>query len=181
MAAKRRARGKAASKGQDHTPPPAPLDDDALLDLLPGFAPSAGPVHDDDEAAKGGRPPHAPTPATRRSVEAMSTYRIPQITIAAAIGISEPTLRKHYRQEIARGHGKSTLAVHRTLFKMAVSGKSIAATIFWTKVNSGWSEKVQHQAVDADGNPVRWAVFAPTPIASSAEWQQQFDPSPTAH
>ena len=57
----------------------------------------------------------------------MSAYRIPQDEIAAAIGVTGKTLRKHYAAELAQGLANARLRVHRTMFEMAVSGGSVAA------------------------------------------------------
>ena len=47
-----------------------------------------------------GRPAFAPTDKHRGQVEAMVVCGIPETEIAAALGISAPTLRKHFRTEI---------------------------------------------------------------------------------
>ena len=51
-------------------------------------------------AVKAGRPRHAPSDATRRAVRAMAADRRSQDQIAAAIGITGPTLRMHYHEEL---------------------------------------------------------------------------------
>lgn len=166
----KRGKGKDAPPPQD-TPPTPSLE-------LPGLAFDAPPPHDDElEAAKpNGRPPHVPTPGLRRSVQAMANYRIPEDEIAFAVGISKNTLLKYYSVEIRRGHMAAKIRVHQTAYSMAVSGDNTAMTIFWLKVNSGWSEKVRHQMLDDEGNPVSWIVMAPAPAATTREWQRQLPP-----
>lgn len=57
----------------------------------------------DDEAGKRGpgRPPHVPTLAARQRVTEMVMADRPIAEIAQEIGISEPTLRLHYEEELA--------------------------------------------------------------------------------
>ena len=47
-----------------------------------------------------GRPSHEPTPVSRRNVEALAGYGVPEVDIAGVIGIDPKTLRKHYREEL---------------------------------------------------------------------------------
>lgn len=94
---------------------------------------------------KGGRPPHAPTPASRKQVEAMASYGIPFADIAKVIGISEPTLRIHYREELDTGATKANAMVAQSLFKRAISDgqQSVTAAIFWLKTRARWKEPPQ--------------------------------------
>ena len=62
---------------------------------------------------------HEPNETTRREVEGMAGAGIPQASIAKATGLSEPTLRKHYRHELDNG---GTLAT-------GGRGVAIAATL----------------------------------------------------
>lgn len=50
-----------------------------------------------------GRPEHVPTERNKGTVEAMSGLGLPHRDIAEKIGISAPTLRKHYRSELLTG------------------------------------------------------------------------------
>jgi hypothetical protein len=86
----------------------------------------------------GGRPPHAPTDQTRRSVEAMAGCGIPQMQIALSIGISDETLRKHYRRELDLGVIEANAKVAETLFRQATVEGNTAAAIWWTKARMGW-------------------------------------------
>ena len=47
------------------------------------------------------RPPHVPTKVDRDTVSVMVAGGIGQADIARARGVSEPTLRKHYKEELA--------------------------------------------------------------------------------
>ena len=51
-----------------------------------------------------GRPVYEPQTTERNIVELATAFGIPQERIANAIGISDRTLRKHFKAEIAAGH-----------------------------------------------------------------------------
>ena len=55
-----------------------------------------------------GRRAHKPSLATRRQVEAMAAYGVPETNIARVLGVDPKTLRKHYREEFDTGHVKAT-------------------------------------------------------------------------
>lgn len=59
----------------------------------------------------GGRPQFQPSDKQRGQVEAMTAYGIPQSEIARTVGISEPTLQKHFAEEIATGATKANAQV----------------------------------------------------------------------
>ena len=106
----------------------------------------------------GGRPAHEPTAATRGAVESMVAYGIPQVDIAASIGITKPTLRKHYADEIATAATKANARVAQTLYKIATdpNHKSCAASaMFWAKTRMGWRETDRMELTGADGGPIQ--------------------------
>lgn len=88
---------------------------------------------------------HVPTPYTRRQAEMLVAYGLRQPEIAAVIGVSEDTLKKHYEHELEYGKAKATaIAAHR-LFDIATRGEgreSVTALIFWLKTRAGWSESM---------------------------------------
>lgn len=69
-----------------------------------------------------GRPAFNPTAAHRRQVEMMLSVGTSADMIARAIGITEPTLRKHFREELANGLARRQLEVLSLLFKSARKG-----------------------------------------------------------
>ena len=93
-----------------------------------------------EDGARGGRPAHSPDPQSRAFVEAGAMGGIPQDDLAAALGISDVTLRKHYREELDHGMTKANARVVQTAFQQATSGKSPAMTMFWLKTRMGWKE-----------------------------------------
>ncbi len=91
---------------------------------------------------KGGRPPHEPTEATRRQVKALAAYGIQQDEIGRVIGISKPTLEKHYRDELDRAEVEANAKVAESLFKKAMGdgSQAVTAAIFWLKTRARWKE-----------------------------------------
>lgn len=97
-----------------------------------------------------GTPAHEPTEKSRKQVETMAGYGIPSDDIAAAIGVSAPTLRKYYRAELDVGHVKANTAVVQSLYKKALGDgpAAVTAAIFWLKCRCKWSDRVE--AINGD-------------------------------
>ena len=93
-------------------------------------------------AAKPGRPAHVPTEKDRKTVEAMASYGIRQDEIALVLGVSEPTLRQHYRRELAVAAIKANAKMAESLFLQGMSKGpgALGAKIFWLKCRAGWAE-----------------------------------------
>ena len=92
-----------------------------------------------------GRKAHRPDPTSRRQVEAMAGYGVPEHAIARVIAIDAKTLRKHYRDELDTGQIKATAKVAESLFRKATGdgSQSVTAAIFWLKTRGGWRETPQ--------------------------------------
>ena len=88
------------------------------------------------------RPAHKPDPITRRQVEAMAAYGIPESDIATVIGIDPKTLRRHYRKELDTGQIKANTKVAENLYRKATGDgrESVIAAIFWLKTRAHWKE-----------------------------------------
>jgi len=101
-----------------------------------------------------GRPAHKPDPVTRRQVEAMAAYGIPEADIATVIGIDPKTLRRHYRRELDTGHIKANTKVAENLYRRATgeSREAVTAAIFWMKTRGGWRETPQAHEVTIRGD-----------------------------
>ena len=95
---------------------------------------------------------HKPTDQTRSEVAALASFGIPQEDIASYIGISHPTLRKHYEQELKVSSIKANAAVGKYLYRLA-SGMALKdpqnpashsecsrSAMFWAKTRMGWRE-----------------------------------------
>ena len=99
-----------------------------------------------------GRRAHQPEPASRRQVEAMSAYGIPEADIARVLGIDPKTLRKHYRDELDTGSIKANSRMAENLYRKAMGDgpQAVTATIFWLKTRAQWKETmVQEHTGDA--------------------------------
>jgi hypothetical protein len=53
---------------------------------------------------------------------------------------SAKTLRKHFREELARGATEANYNVAQALYKKATAGDMVAAT-FWLKCRANWKER----------------------------------------
>ena len=93
--------------------------------------------------------PHEPSDKTRSEVSALASFGVPQEDIAAYIGISKPTLAKHYPDELSFSSIKANATVGKFLFNMASGqarkqgatyGDCKTAAMFWAKTRMGWRE-----------------------------------------
>jgi len=100
---------------------------------------------------------HKPTKATRKQVETMAGYGIPEDGIAESIGISAPTLRKYYAKEIKLGHVKANEKVAAFLYTKATTDgpQAVTAAIFWAKTRMRWRETDRLEHTGAGGGPIR--------------------------
>ena len=96
---------------------------------------------------------HVPTDKTREQVLSASGLGLPQLQIAALLGISDVTLRKHYEKELAVGKATASANVAKSLYNKALSGDTTAA-IWWTKAQMRWSETVKQELTGADGEAI---------------------------
>ena len=96
----------------------------------------------EDGRGKPGPKPHQPTEQSIKLVEAMVACGVPQIEVAAVIGIDPKTLRLYYSETIAVAATKANTQVAQSLFNKATSkgitGPSVTAAIFWLKCRAGW-------------------------------------------
>ena len=96
---------------------------------------------------------HIPTDKTREQVLSASGLGLPQVQIAALLGISDVTLRKHYEKELAVGKATASAQVAKSLYNKAISGDTTAA-IWWTKAQMGWGETNTTKVGNIDGSPL---------------------------
>ena len=117
-----------------------------------------------------------PTAEQRKIVRAMAAYGIPQMDIGRAIGISDRTLRKAFRDELDKAAIEANAKVAEVCFRMATSGKVPAATFFWLKARAGWREVQRQEHTGGDGGPIQVQRLhdARPPIESYLlEWQEK--------
>jgi len=86
---------------------------------------------------------HVPNKITRATVKALTSYGVNQLDIAAYIGISDETLRKHYEKEIKKGAIEANAKVAAALFSKAVDQNDVTAQIFWLKTRGRWKERTE--------------------------------------
>lgn len=107
---------------------------------------------------------HEPTEQTRSKVKSMAGFGTPQADIASNIGVSEPTLRKHYREELDTGAAEANAMVGQFIYKLA-SGRALkeGATwadcsrqaMFWAKTRMGWRETDRLEVTGKDGENIK--------------------------
>ena len=107
-----------------------------------------------------GRRAHQPDPASRRQVEAMAGYGIPEADIACVLDIDPKTLRRHYRPELDKGHIKATAKVAENLYRRATGEgrEAVIAAIFWLKTRAGWKETSVTELAGKDKQPITLIV-----------------------
>ena len=91
--------------------------------------------------ARGGQNKHVPTNETRNTVSMLVAFGIPQVHIAAKLGISDETLSKHYREELDNGLHDANAEVANRLYAKAVYQDELQAQIFWLKTRGRWRER----------------------------------------
>ena len=75
-----------------------------------------------EEPDKGGRPPFEPTDKQRREVAIAAGGGMTHEQIAAALGISPPTLRKHFPQELIEVASKRRIEALNKLYRVGMKG-----------------------------------------------------------
>ena len=110
-----------------------------------------------------GRRAHIPDTTSRRQVEAMAGYGVPEADIAGVIGLDPKTLRKHYRGELKHGHVKANAKVAENLFRKATGEgrEAVIAAIFWLKTRAGWRETSVHEIGGLNSRPIEVEVLVP--------------------
>lgn len=86
-----------------------------------------------------GRPAHSPTQKDRETVKALSAMGNSTVDIAEFIGITGPTLRKHYQMELHQGRVQGKIANGRRLQEAAQKG-NVTAMIWLDKTRYGVRE-----------------------------------------
>jgi hypothetical protein len=88
---------------------------------------------------RAGRPRYEPTDQSRKTVRAMTAYGIEQEQICAVLGITDKTLRKHFRTELAMAAAQANARVAEALYNRALNGDTNAAK-FWLQCRAAWRE-----------------------------------------
>ena len=98
-----------------------------------------------------GRPQFIKKDEDKKTVEALAIAGVTQRLIAQIVKISEPTLRKHFREEFDTSKARANAVISQALFKNAKDG-NVAAQIFWLKTQAGWRETNYHELTGKDGD-----------------------------
>lgn len=101
----------------------AELDEAKAADL---FTAEAAPRAPRQRAAAGGRKPFRPEEHHRRRVRELAAVGRPPSAIARVLNISEPTLRKHFAEELATGAERVEAEIVAALMSKARSGNVTA-------------------------------------------------------
>jgi hypothetical protein len=101
---------------------------------------------------------HRADEASRRQVEAMAGFGVPEADIATVLDIDPKTLRKHYRPELDKGHIKATTKVAENLYRKATGEgrEAVTAAIFWLKTRAGWKETSIHEMTGPAKIQISW-------------------------
>lgn len=104
-----------------------------------------------------GQPAFLPTDKDRRLVKEMASCGTPQDGIARQIGITAPTLRKHFKVELSKAEDEANFRVAQFMFAtiMGIPVPGVppvtnettrgSLAMFWAKTRMGWKETVDHQ------------------------------------
>jgi hypothetical protein len=94
-----------------------------------------------------GRPVYEPTPADRATVKNLAAVGVPHAEIAKCVGsygISEPTLRKHFRRELDISLNEVKALAMSGLVHGLKKGDAWAVC-FLLKCKAGWRETSNHE------------------------------------
>lgn len=129
----------------------------------------------EETCPKMGRPPHTRDEKTAKQVETMAGFGIRDDEIAKVIGLSEPTMRKYYGDELDRGHIVTNVQVAQSLFRMATrkDKPNVSAAIFWLKTRARW---VEAQAVEPGKKEQRMETAQTNHQGTS--WEDLLNPAP---
>lgn len=87
------------------------------------------------------RPAHEPTDETRALVRAYAADGVAQPHIAAAIGITDDTLRKYYREELDASKGEWSAKFEQSIKTRVLKDDCPPALVIFTaKTQLGWRE-----------------------------------------
>lgn len=113
----------------------------------------------------------------------MSGFGLTVGEIAVIIGVSAPTVRRHFKVELATGVAEANVKVASALYKTATQGSGRDATtaaIFWLKARAQWAEaQGGGGAAGAAGKKVRQLEEART-AGHGSGWGHDLDPPPGA-
>ncbi len=112
---------------------------------------------------KRGRPTHVPTPEKRFRVSVLRALNQSHEEIAAAMGISEPTLRKHYLPELKSGMAQKRAEALVLLYAEVQKGNVSAIKEFLRQVERSDMRPAKPARAPKLGKKAQAAIDAATP------------------
>src|SRR5690242_4959412 len=97
-----------------------------------------------------------PTPEQRHAVACMISVGTPHFAIARALDISQPTLYRHFADEVKNGKAEVHAAIAKGITAMALSGDK-TMMIFYAKSQMGWRDSYRVGFEDKNGEPANMA------------------------
>jgi len=94
---------------------------------------------------------HTPTEETREAVRSHTRSGTRQEEICSLLGITDKTLRKHYKEELAASLAEANNIVAGKLFEKASNGDN-ACMFFWLKTRAGYRETENKNYISEDGS-----------------------------
>ncbi len=126
----------------------------------------------DDARTGAGRPPFAPRPEQRQMVQVLRANGVPLDTIARNIGITKPTLRKYFRDELSHGFEQVKAAMGAALVKAGLGG-NVGAQRYWLATQGGenWRPPTERREIGftppADGQVSTIPLLVLQPVMPS--------------
>ena len=112
-----------------------------------------------------GRPQFQPTNEQRETCSILAAGQMSEEAIASVFGITRPTLRKHFSDELTQGAAERNAAVLEQLYRTAMDG-NVAALRTWLarqadQQGEALGRKAQREADAAEAPPAEWADLIP--------------------
>jgi hypothetical protein len=101
-------------------------------------------------ASSRGGPAFVPTDEHRMHIQRLKIVDTSQDAIAKILGISRPTLVKHFGYELDLSKHDLLANVGAMLYQKAIGG-DVAACIFYLKTQAGWRETERKEITGANG------------------------------
>lgn len=115
--------------------------------------PTKRPARKKAAARPQGRPTHEPTAEQRAKVKAAIGFGMTMAQVANLIEISEPTLLKHYGEEIRIGRDSMEFQITGKMFSMAMAGH-FGALQYLDKTRNGHVERLKLEHSGPGGQPI---------------------------
>jgi hypothetical protein len=126
--------------------------------------------------SRAGRPEFKATDEQRAVVKALAAFGIPYLDIAAKIGVSGPTLSKHFDRELEIGTTDANAKVAQNLFNRACGDgrEAVIAAMFWLKCRAGWRENAP---IDPPLGKKEMATISAATAGQGTDWGNDLEPS----